>query len=156
MELKELRIEKGLTQKECANYLNVPYRTYLRYETDKDKIDTIKYKYMVQTLNQYNVIDEDKGLLNVDKIKKICSVIFADYDVEFCYLFGSYAKGTAKESSDVDLLISMPINGLIFYELVELLREKLKKKIDLLDITQLNNNPILLQEILKEGIKIYG
>ncbi len=155
MELKELRIEKGLTQKECANYLNVPYRTYLRYETDKDKIDTIKYKYMVQTLNQYDVIDEDKGLLNVDKIKKICSEIFADYDVEFCYLFGSYAKGTANESSDVDLLISMPINGLIFYELVELLREKLKKKIDLLDITQLNNNPILLQEILKQGIKIY-
>lgn len=43
-----------------------------------------------------------------------------------------------------------------FFELIELLREKLKKKVDLLDIAQLNNNPTLVQEILKYGIKIYG
>ena len=43
-----------------------------------------------------------------------------------------------------------------FFELIELLRERLKKKIDLLDIAQLNNNPVLMQEILKDGIKIYG
>ena len=43
-----------------------------------------------------------------------------------------------------------------FYEIAELLRENLKKKVDLLDFAQLNNNPTLLQEILKDGIKIYG
>ena len=32
----------------------------------------------------------------------------------------------------------------------------LKKKVDLLDFAQLNNNPTLVQEILKDGIKIYG
>lgn len=50
----------------------------------------------------------------------------------------------------------MPIDGMKFYKLAEKLREKLKKKVDLLDIAQLNNNPTLVQEILKDGIKIYG
>lgn len=50
----------------------------------------------------------------------------------------------------------MPVNGMEFFELVELLREKLKKKVDLLDINQLENNQALVLEILKEGIKIYG
>ena len=34
--------------------------------------------------------------------------------------------------------------------------EQLKKKVDLLDIAQLDNNSALVQEILKDGIKIYG
>ena len=36
------------------------------------------------------------------------------------------------------------------------LRNALNKKIDALDIKQLNNNPELLREILRDGIKIYG
>jgi hypothetical protein len=40
--------------------------------------------------------------------------------------------------------------------LVETLREELKKKVDVLDIKQLNNNLVLTKEILKDGIKIYG
>ena len=43
-----------------------------------------------------------------------------------------------------------------YFELIEILREQLKKKIDLLDVTQLDNNPTLVKEILKDGIKIYG
>ncbi|MBS6441740.1 MAG: nucleotidyltransferase domain-containing protein, partial [Coprobacillus sp.] len=72
-----------------------------------------------------------------------------------CYLFGSYAKNKATEHSDVDLLISTSITGLKYFELVEILREQLKKKVDLLDSAQLNNNFDLVHEILKEGIKIY-
>ena len=76
--------------------------------------------------------------------------------MKYAYLFGSYAKGKATEKSDVDLLVSMPVNGLAFYELVERLRGSLKKKIDLLDETQLENNTALVKEILQDGIKIYG
>ena len=50
----------------------------------------------------------------------------------------------------------MPIDGMRFYEIIELLREKLKKKVDLLDLNQLNNYAILTKDILKDGIKIYG
>ena len=50
----------------------------------------------------------------------------------------------------------MPVDGLKFFELLERLREGLKKKVDLLDTAQLRNNEALVQEILKDGIKIYG
>ena len=85
-----------------------------------------------------------------------CKEILDAYQVEYCYLFGSYAKGKATEQSDVDLLISTKETGLRFYEIAERLRECLHKKVDLLDVKQLVNNETLIDEMLKEGIKIYG
>ena len=156
MGLKELRKEKGLTQLKCAEYLHIPLRTYKRYEADESKIDPIKYQYIVNRLKEFGFIDEDHGKLTTEQIKSICGSIFQEYPVEYCYLFGSYAKGKANETSDVDLLVSMPVNGLKYYELLERLRENLKKRIDLLDVSQLEHNPALVQEILRDGIKIYG
>ena len=156
MTLKELRKEKGLTQAACAKVVGVPVRTYVRYETDEGRAGTLKYRYMLETLQKYGVIDEEHGLLTVDNIKLVFEPLFEQYGVKYDYLFGSYAKGKATERSDVDLLISMPLNGLRFYELVEVLRESLKKKVDLLDETQLENNSVLVKEILRDGIKIYG
>ena len=43
-----------------------------------------------------------------------------------------------------------------FYDLVESIREGLKKKVDVLKSEQLNGNPDLMNEILKDGVKIYG
>ena len=156
MTLKELRKEKGLTQAGAAKVVGVPMRTYVRYESDENKKETIKYRYIVETLQKYGVIDEEHGLLTIGKIQELCVPLFEEYGVKYAYLFGSYAKGKATEKSDVDLLISMPVNGLAFYELVERLRGSLKKKIDLLDETQLENNTALVKEILQDGIKIYG
>lgn len=156
MTLKELRIEKGLTQSSCADYLHIPLRTYKRYEADEDKVDSIRHAYIVARLNEYGRIDEAHGILTIDQIRTVCGEVFPVFGVEYGYLFGSYAKGTETEASDVDLLISMPVDGLKFYELLEILREKLKKKVDMLDVSQLNNNPALVLEILKDGIKVYG
>lgn len=156
MALKQLRKEKGITQSECAKLLQVSLRTYKRYESDEGKISPLKYQFLLQRLNEYGLIDEEHGILTIEQIRKICSEVFKDYSVDYCYLFGSYAKGKATNKSDVDLLVAMPIDGMKFFELIEKLRERLKKKIDLLDISQLDNNPMLVQEILKDGIKIYG
>ena len=95
-------------------------------------------------------------MISKDDLVRICSEILSEYDVDYCYLFGSYAKGTATGTSDVDLLISSNITGLKYYELVEKLREALHKKVDMLDTKQLLNNEALLNEVLKEGIRIYG
>ena len=156
MTLKELRKEKGLTQEACAKVVGVPLRTYIRYESDEGRRNNIKYRYIFEMLQKYGVIDEEHGLLTVEKIKETCAPLFEQYGVKYAYLFGSYAKKRATEQSDVDLLISMPVNGLRFYELVESLREALKKRVDLLDETQLDNNNALVKEILQDGIKIYG
>ena len=156
MTLKELRIFKGLTQEQAAALCSVSLRSYKSYENEKSKADTIKYRYMLTVMEDFNKKDEDHGILSIDEIKEKCAAVFEEYDISFCYLFGSYAKGTAKESSDVDLLVSTPLTGLKFFGLTEKLRITLNKKIDLLDMPQIENNPDLLSEILKDGIKIYG
>lgn len=156
MTLRELRKQKKMTQVECAKYLGIPVRTYQNYESDQSKSSSMKYAFMMQKLEQYGFIDETHGVLSVQQIKEICSGVFDDFDIEYCYLFGSYAKGKATETSDVDLLISTPISGIRFFDMIEIIRERLKKKVDVLNREQLNNNPDLINEILKDGVKIYG
>ena len=156
MTLKDLRKQKRLTQAACAKYLGIPLRTYQNYETDASKVYSMKYAFMLQKLEVYGFVDETHGILKKEQIKDICIAVFEKYEIEYCYLFGSYAKGKATENSDVDLLIATPISGMKFYDLVEALREALHKKVDVLNREQLNDNPELMHEILKDGIKIYG
>ena len=119
-------------------------------------MNTVMYQYMLEKIQDRNKIDEEHGVLSIEMIKKVTADVCSEYLVDYCYLFGSYAKGTANEKSDVDLLISTSIKGLSFYELIEKLREQLHKKVDVLDLKQLLNNESLLNNVLKEGIKIYG
>lgn len=154
--LKELRIEKKLTQQQVADMVGISLRSYKSYENDDNKTDTIKYRYIVEELKKINPIDEEHGVLSLDDIKSKCEEIFDSYGVEYCYLFGSYAKGKATPTSDVDLLISSDIRGIKFFGLIEELRERLHKRVDALDINQLRDNIDLVQEILRDGIKIYG
>lgn len=156
MTLKELRKSKGLTQKEAAEYVGVPERTYFNYENDPRKQLTIKYKYILSKMYEYGYIDEENGVLTIDQIQEICITILSKYKVNYCYLFGSYAKGKATAKSDVDLLINTEEKGLKFFGLVEDLRTSLKKRVDVLDHKQIINNFELTNEILKDGIKIYG
>lgn len=155
-DLKRIRINKGLTQRETAARIGVSLRSYVTYENDETKTASPKYRFLLSELEKIGLIDEEHGILSEEKIVNTCSGIFPDYDVEYCYLFGSYAKGKASALSDVDLLISTKTTGLKYYELVERLREGLRKKVDLLDYKQLLGNEELLSEVLKEGIRIYG
>lgn len=156
MDLKELRLSKKLSQEKTAELLGITRRTYIKYEQGKVDLTNKKYGYIFDILNEYGKIDEEHGLLSIEEIKSVCSNILKDYSVEFCYLFGSYAKGKASEKSDVDLFVSMDTNGMEYFDLVERLREELKKKVDLIHETQIKNNFELTKEILRDGIKIYG
>ncbi|MBR1624565.1 MAG: nucleotidyltransferase domain-containing protein [Clostridia bacterium] len=154
-ELKNIRLSLNITQAEAARILDVSRRSYQKYEALNDDNDK-KLKYYVYRLSQENVIDEEHGVLSTDVIKDIVREILPKYGVNFCYLFGSYAKGKATPLSDVDLLIDTDVTGLDFFGMVEELRQALRKKVDLLNFNQLNNNTELTKDILKEGIKIYG
>lgn len=145
-----------MTQQEVADLIGISLRSYKSYENDKEKQNTIKYKYIIEQLSKINYIDEETGILELEDIVKKCSRIFERYEVSFCYLFGSYAKGKARPTSDVDLLVSTNIKGLKFYGLIEEIRTVLHKKVDVLDMNQLKDNIELTEEILKDGIKIYG
>lgn len=154
--IKELRIKMQLTQQQVADYVGMSIRSYKSYENDPKKEDTIKYNYIMDRLRTMNVIDEEHGVLEIDDIIEKCNKVFSNYPVHYCILFGSYAKGKANGKSDLDFLISSDVKGLQFFGMAEELREALNKKVDLLDISQLKNNIELTNEILKDGIRIYG
>lgn len=155
-ELKEQRLKNRMTQREAAEKAGISLRSYISYENQEDKKGTPMYRLLLAEMSELGRLDEEHGILTMEEIREACGGIMKDYAVQYCYLFGSYAKGKATERSDVDLLVSSETTGLRFYELAEKLREKLRKKTDLLDVKQLAGNSELLNEVLKDGIRIYG
>lgn len=154
MNLVEIRKQNGLTQKEAATLIGIPYRTYIRYEEIEAYASSYKYKMIVDNLTDKLKVDEEHGILSLERIKSELVPLLLKYNINYCYLFGSYSRGEARENSDIDLLIDTDITGLQFFELVEEIRTSLHKKIDLLRLKDLSSdNPIILK-ILKEGIRI--
>ena len=158
MTLLEIRNKYKLSQVVAASTVNVPIRTYIRYELDNNYGDPLKRESMEKILIDKYEITEDKGIISIETIKNELIKLFdTEYkdQIEFCYLFGSYAKGYAKDNSDVDLCIATNLTGLKFAGLSESIRNVLGKRIDLIRFNTLNNNLELVNEIMKDGIKIY-
>jgi len=156
--LKEIRNNLGITLQEAATSTGVPLRTYIRYEADNSYGNFLKRKAIIEAITLKYEISEDKGILSIENIINVINEVFEKYNdqIQFCYLFGSYAKGYAKENSDVDLCISTNLEGLNFVGLIEELREKLKKKVDLLRLSDMKDNIELINDIMLDGIKVYG
>ena len=55
MTLKELRISKGMNQKECASFLGMTVRNYQNYENKAEKVNTAKYHAIYRKLEMYNM-----------------------------------------------------------------------------------------------------
>ena len=155
-ELLSMRKNLGYTQEKMAQMLHVSRKTYIKYEKLQNENADSKYHYYVYRTKQFALIDEEHGILGVDTIKKIVNKVMKEYDIKSCFLFGSYAKGYAKEDSDVDLMIDSDITGLKYFGLLEELKESLHKKVDLLTLKSLSNNAEMLTEIIRDGVKIYG
>ena len=52
--------------------------------------------------------------------------IFSQYNVKTAILFGSYAKGTQYNNSDVDFVVDSGLHGLDFFELLEVVCSAIK------------------------------
>ena len=158
MTLLQIRNKYQISQALAASSVGIPLRTYIRYENDNDYGSALKRESMIQKLMNIYEITEDKGILSIETIKnELTSLFDSEYKgkIEFCYLFGSYAKGYAKDNSDVDLCVSTSLTGLKFVGLIEAIRAVLHKRIDLIRFNNLENNLELVSEIMKDGIKIY-
>ena len=152
MELKELRKQMGLTQPEAAVILNIPFRTYCRYEDEKKRENTFKYNQIVALLNKY----AEEMILKLETIKATVSDVLSKHNVSACYLFGSYAKGKATGASDIDLMIVSEIEGIELYQIIDELETKLNKKVDLIRLETAIQNTKLIAEIFTTGIKIFS
>jgi len=151
-ELKKLRIEKQLTQQEAARRLGVSLRSYIMYENNAEKEGTVKYRFLLQEMQKINTVDEEHGILTLKQIQKICKEVFDDYKVEYCYLFGSYAKGTNQKTSDIDFIVK----GVKELDIIKSQIDKIEtlKRIDIFDYDNINN-PILKESMDKYGKIIY-
>ena len=81
--------------------------------------------------------------------------VLQQYGVKRAVLFGSYAKGTADEKSDVDLLVDSGLKGFSFLALGADIEDSLKKEVDLLDVTHIVKNSRIDREIAATGMIIY-
>ena len=94
----------------------------------------------------------------IDTVRQYVMIIPKDFGVKKAYLFGSFAKGSEKEESDIDIALVLENMPDFFYAQKQLM--KLRRKIDL----RIEPHPIKEQdfnslnpfayEIEKTGIEI--
>lgn len=96
-----------------------------------------------------------KGIYTPKQIQMLLQPVFMDYNIKKAILFGSYAKGYAKEQSDVDILVDSGLKGLAFFGLLEDVVTVLGKEVDLLDVSQLTLGSQVSEEISRSGMVIY-
>jgi hypothetical protein len=93
--------------------------------------------------------------MTVSDIKNSLLPIFEEYNIKKAVLYGSYAKGCADAQSDVDLLVDSGLRGFAFTGFMEDLFNKLKKPVDIIDITHITENSKISKEIKQTGVIIY-
>lgn len=99
------------------------------------------------------------SVYTIDEIQKIVSQVAIKHGLNKVYLFGSYAKGSADEDSDVDLCIDASnIKGLFALGSVYSdLEDALGKKLDLITLKSLsyNNDKNFVNNLRKESLLLY-
>jgi len=79
-------------------------------------------------------------IYSIDEIQRIVAPIASKYDVDRVFLFGSYARGDADSSSDIDFIIDKGrLRGLQLASMLGDLQERFEKGVDLLTITGISN-----------------
>lgn len=96
-----------------------------------------------------------EGRISLNNVVDILCPVFKRYGVEKAVLFGSVAKGTATDSSDLDILVDSRLKGLRFIGLLEELKQVAHMDIDLLDVTHVEKGSLVEKEIRETGVVIY-
>ena len=95
---------------------------------------------------------------SLDEIKQMLYPIFMANAVYKATLFGSYAKGLATNKSDIDIVIDSrgELLNINFYGLLEEIKDKLRKEVDLFEVSEIKKDSSIYKEIEKEGILLYA
>ena len=99
----------------------------------------------------------------IDELKKRIAPVAQKYKLKAVYLFGSYARGTATEDSDVDLLVDREgslVHGIMIGGLYEDFCSAINKQIDLVTLESLEHHVKgwhyeFSQNVMRESVKVY-
>ena len=132
--------------------------TMFQFRVKNDNTNVLDKLNKVDSKNEYirNLIENDISTLTIKQIKQIIKPILNKYGIYEIYLFGSYARGEANKSSDVDIYCERGKVKTIKtqLELEEELESSLDKKVDLLFIGGLFTDISFKEELEKDMIKI--
>lgn len=96
-------------------------------------------------------------IYTLEDIKEMLREVLMHTEVEKAILFGSYAKNEPTEQSDIDILIDSDgkIRGLKYFAIIDMIKQKFNKEVDIIDKTEIDKNSRIEKEIERTGIVIY-
>jgi len=158
--IKQARLNAGLTQASASEYLGISKRTIGSWEDGSRTPSTgvllaVAEKLLAYPKKSEAVYSAKEGIYSLSEIISIVRRVVQTEDVSRVVLFGSYAKGLAKATSDVGLLVETPLTGLAFFGLAEKLKNALKKEVDVIGSNEVIPNGRVDEEIKNAGIVIY-
>ena len=96
-------------------------------------------------------------IYSINEIRHIVAPIARKYDVDRVFLFGSYARGEAKATSDLDFVIDKGrLRGLSFAGMLGDLQESFKKNVDLLTSSSLtgHDDPTAFRQRIEQDMVV--
>ncbi|RLF09981.1 MAG: hypothetical protein DRJ69_03730, partial [Thermoprotei archaeon] len=106
----------------------------------------------------FKVVEESSVDPNGGSTLTALTPVFKKHQVSLAYLFGSRARGTAREDCDYDIAVLFAKEPTIIDEInlsIELAKA-LQEPVDRVDVVSLNRDDTLIKRrVLKEGVLIY-
>lgn len=103
----------------------------------------------------YNKEKDGDNMLEINLTKQLIELILLKVNVDFIILFGSFAKGTNRPDSDIDLAYfsKEPLSSYERFLLASELAEISGREIDLIDLKEIDT--VFTMQIFSQGIPIY-
>lgn len=136
-----------------ANYKMYPFRVRKDNKSVIEKLDNIsnRNKYIMDLIEN----DISPSVLTIKQIKERIKPVMEKHGIKDVYLFGSYARGEAKSSSDIDIYCDKGDVDTLYKALDfdEELENALGKKVDVITIGS-KMHDYFKQQIEEDMIKI--
>lgn len=145
-------------QKYISSFNKEHYKMY-QFRVKKTDIDVLNHLNQIKNKNEYilSLINKDikSSIYTIKEIKTIIKPILNKYGIFEIYLFGSYARGEARENSDIDIYCEKGnIRTFIDQGMLEdELENALNKKIDII-FTSSTLNEYFKEQIMEDMIKL--
>ena len=91
-----------------------------------------------------------------EMIRSIVKPLAEKYRIHEVYLFGSYARGEATRTSDLDFLVygGDQFRRTMIFAFAEDLRKALEKDVDVFEINEINEGSDFYRTIMKERVLV--